>query len=207
VRRQWLAGAALGLALAGCATVTAPLRGDGVQTHLLAVGAVPGREWDPGTEARTTGPSLAVPQPVVRGGIDSRRMVYVARPYELSYFARNEWADTPARMLHPLLVQALEGAGAFRAVVSTSNSVVSDLRLDTEVLALQQEFLERPSVARVAIRAQLVDLASRRVLATRVLEAKETAPSDDPYGGVVALNQALARVLADLSAFAARASP
>jgi cholesterol transport system auxiliary component len=177
-----------------------------VQTHLLAAGPGPGRAQVPRAEARP-GPSLFVPQPVVRGGLDSRRMVYVARPYELSYFARNEWADTPARMLHPLIVQALETNGAFRAVVSASNAVASDLRLDTELLALQQEFLERPSVARVAIRAQLVDLSSRRVLATEVLEAEELAPTDDPYGGVIALNRALARVLEDLAAFAARASP
>jgi cholesterol transport system auxiliary component len=196
----------LGLGLAGCATVATSVGGNGVQTHLLAIAPVPGRDPVSGTGPRS-GPSLLVPQPVVRGGLDSRRMVYIARPYELSYFARNEWADAPARMLQPLLVQALEGSGAFRAVVSASSSAAVDVRLDTEVLALQQEFLERPSVARVAIRAQLVDLASRRVLATEVFEAREAAPSEDPYGGVLALNQALARVLADLGAFAARASP
>ena len=34
-----------------------------------------------------------------------------------------------------------------------------------------------------------------RVLATRLFEATESAPSDDPYGGVTAANVALQRIL------------
>jgi len=107
-------------------------------------------------------------------------------------------------MLQPLLVQSLEGSGAFQAVVAGPSPVAADLRLETEVLALHQEFLSTPSVARVALRAQAVDPTSRRVVATETFEATEPADSADPYGGVVATNRALGRVLADLTAFASR---
>lgn len=171
---------------------------DSVQTHLLSVPTVPR------VAATSAGPVLLVSPPGVRAGLDSRRIAYVQRPFELSYFARSEWADTPARMLQPLLVQSLEESGAFQAVVAGPSPAAADLRLETEVLALHQEFLSTPSVARVALRAHVVDLASRRVVATDTFEAVEPADSADPYGGVVATNRALGRVLAELTAFASR---
>jgi cholesterol transport system auxiliary component len=194
-----LAGPGLGLALAACATVT-PGLGDGrSQTHVLG-GAVPAGVTS------GTGPVLLVAPPGVRPGLDSTRMAYVERAYELGYFGRNQWADTPARMLSPLLVRSLEGSGSFRAVVASPSPALAGLRLETELLALQQEFLTRPSVGRLALRAQLVDLPGRQVIATGVFEAAEPAPSDDPYGGVVALNRALERVLAELTEFVTRHS-
>jgi cholesterol transport system auxiliary component len=133
-------------------------------------------------------------------------MAYVSRPFEVSYFASHEWADTPSRMLAPLVVQALEACGAFVAVVDSTSPARAEVRLDVDVLSLQHEFLASPSQGRVEMRAQLVDLGSRSVLATETLGAAEPAPSADPYGGVVALNRALAQVLAELGAFAARAA-
>ena len=185
------------LALTGCATVAPGLQQEGVQTHLLAVPAAP-------RGGSGSGPELLVAPPTARAGLDSPRMVYLQRPFEVSYYARNEWADTPARMLQPLLVQSVEAGGAFRAVIAGPSPAVADLRLDTEVLALQQEFLSEASVARVALRVQLVDLASRRVVATETFEAVEPAVSGDPYGGVVAINRALERVLGELTAFVSR---
>jgi hypothetical protein len=38
-------------------------------------------------------------------------------------------------------------------------------------------------------------------LATRIFEAEVPAPADDPYGGVVAINRALARLLPDIAGF------
>ena len=61
---------------------------------------------------------------------------------------------------------------------------------------------QRPQLAdELALHVQLVDVRGRRVVATRTLEATEAAPSEDAYGGVIAANRALARVLAQVAAF------
>jgi cholesterol transport system auxiliary component len=44
------------------------------------------------------------------------------------------------------------------------------------------------------------------VVATREFEAVAAAPSEDPYGGVVAANQAVRSVLASLAEFCADAA-
>ena len=151
-------------------------------------------------------PTLVVSSPRAAAGFDSRRIIYVRQPHRLEYFAHSEWIDTPARMLSPLVVAALEKSGAFRAVVPAQGSASSDLRLDTEVLQLQQEFEGHPSRVRFALRAHLVEDASRRVIAARDFEEAATAPSDNPYGGVVAANQAVRTVLENLAAFCAEAA-
>lgn len=147
--------------------------------------------------------TLAVAKPRESAGFDSARMVYLKRPHELEYFAHNQWVDTPGKMLAPLLVRALEAGGAFRAVAQASGPVAGQLRLETDVVRLQQEFLSSPSKVRFTLRAQLIDVPGGRVIATREFDVLEDALSEDPYGGVMAANRAVQRVLADVAAFCA----
>jgi cholesterol transport system auxiliary component len=197
----WLklsASVALCLALAGCSALR-PTRTEAPSLFRL--------EPALGPAAETSAPVLIlVPTPDAGPGLDGPRMAYVTRPYEVQFFARSEWVDTPARMLEPLLVNALQDSGRFEALTEGSG-VLPSLRLDIEITALQQEFLERPSSTRFALRARLIDLDRRGLVATRDFEAVEPAPSDDPYGGVEAANRAAARVLRELAAWCASEAP
>lgn len=146
---------------------------------------------------------LEVSAPRARPGFETPQMAYTQRANALEYFARNRWADTPARMLAPLIAQALERSGGFRAVVQAPSLAAANLRLETELVRLQQEFGARPSRVRLTLRAQLIEADSRRVLASAEFDETEAAQSDDPYGGVLAANRALARLLERLAAFCA----
>ena len=159
-----------------------------------------------GTAAAATAPTLIVSPPHAAAGFDSPHIIYVRQASQLEYYAHNEWVDTPARMLAPLIVSAIEQGGAFRAVVQTPSTAAGDMRLDTEVLRLQHEFLGKPSRVRFTLRAYLVDSVTRRVLASREFEAVAAAPSEDAYGGVMAANEAVRSVLNGLAAFAATAA-
>ena len=121
-------------------------------------------------------------------------MAYVTRPYEIQFFARHQWVEPPARLLAPLLGEALERDGRLQAAQS-GESVAPALRLETEIVALQQEFTAHPSQLRFTLRARLLDGSQGGVLATAAFEAVEPSPSEDPYGGVIAANRAVARVL------------
>lgn len=145
--------------------------------------------------ADINGPTLLVNLPQAEPGFETPRMVFLTRQYELEYYAKSQWADAPARMFTPLLVQALGRTGVWRAVIPFPGSVRGDYRLDSHGFALQQEFLQRPSRVRVTVRTQLVDLKESRVVGTRAFEATEEAPSEDAYGGVLAANRATATML------------
>jgi cholesterol transport system auxiliary component len=146
---------------------------------------------------------LAVSEVHARPGYDTRAIVYSERANELKYFAVNRWADTPADMLLPLIEQSLERKGSFRAVVGPHTTATADLRVDSELVQLRHDFGTTPSRVHLALRAQLIDVATRRVLATREFAEIEDAASDDPYAGVLAANRALARLLEALATFCA----
>lgn len=153
--------------------------------------------------AASRGATLVVNAPSAAPGFDSQRIIFVRKPHELEYFAHSQWVDTPARMLAPLIVAAIEKTGAFHAVAHAPSSALGDMRLDTEIIRLQQVFLQSPSRVHFTLRATLVDSATRRVLATREFDGYATALSENPYGGVLAANKVVASVLDELAAFCA----
>lgn len=146
---------------------------------------------------------LAVSQPRAQPGTDTAGMVYVQHAHELEYFVSSRWADTPARMLEPLLLRALAQTGSFRAVVHNTGTLAADLRLESEWVRLQQEFDTRPSRMHLTLRVQLVDMRSKQVLATQEIDEVEPADSENAYAGVMAANRALQRVLARVIEFCA----
>lgn len=150
------------------------------------------------TPAFSTKTVLLVERPQANPGFATARMAYLERPHELQYFAVNEWADSPARMLLPLLVETLQQQRTWQAVIEAPSAVPADYRLVTEHVLLQHEFTEKPSRIRVGWRMQLIAVPSQRVVGTRRFEAVHEAPSDDPYGGVVAANRAVMSLLQDV---------
>jgi cholesterol transport system auxiliary component len=151
-------------------------------------------------------PTLIVNPPRAAAGFDSQRIVYVREAHKREYFAHSEWIDTPARMLAPLIVVAVENSGTFRAVVLTPSAATGDLRLDTEIVGLQHEFDARPSRVRFTLRAYVVDNATRRVVAWREFDEAVPAATEDPYGGILAANRAVQTVLGQLADFCTAAA-
>ena len=151
--------------------------------------------------------TLLVSPPQAQAGFDTRRIAYTRTPLTLEYYTRSEWADTPARMLGPLAVRALEASGAFRAVIAGPAPVPVDLRLDLELLRLQQEFGGAGSQVRLELRAKLFDVRGGRVLATRVFAGTAPSPTLDALGGAQAAGVAAGAVLEDVSAFVVEALP
>lgn len=151
-------------------------------------------------------PTLLVTPTRAASGFDSQRIIYVRDDQTLAFFAHSEWVDPPARMLGPLLVAALDHTGAFGPVVLTPAGVSGDLRLDTQIIRLQQNFHNTPSRVQFSLRAYLTDEKTRRVLAWHEFSAEAEATSDNAQAGVTAANQVVQEVLAQLALFVASAS-
>ncbi len=158
-----------------------------------------------GHQATRMATSTLVISPVrAASGFDSQRIIYVRAPHKLEYFAHSEWIDTPARMMGPLLAASIAHSGTFKAVVMSTGSVGGELRLDTEIVRLQQDFQIQPSQVRFTLRAYLVDEKTRRIVAWREFDGIAAAGSDDPYAGVAAANRVVQSVLQEVSQFLAQ---
>ncbi len=185
----------------GASTGTSTSTGTSVST-----GTSTGPRTSTSTSPNTTtsaAPVLVVGVPRAAPGYDSPRMVYLRRPQEIEAFARHEWVDTPAAMLAPLLVRAVQDGGGFRAVLLAPSSGTGAWRLDTELIRLHQDFSTRPSHVRLSLRAVLVDSATRQVIAWREFDQRVDATSDDAPGGAAAAQAAAGQVLDALAAFCA----
>ena len=148
--------------------------------------------------------TLLVNLPRAQSGFNTQRMAYVKRDDEVSYFALNQWAESPAHMLLPLLVKALERENLWDAVVQMPSPVRGDYQLTPEHLLLQHEFTQEPSRVRIHLRLQLIHLKNFQVLATREFTVLENATSEDPYGGVQAANVATGKLLREISEWLSR---
>lgn len=169
-------------------------------------GAGPAGPAPVGAPPPAAAPTLLIGTPQAAPGYTSRRIIYVRAAHQPEYFAHSEWIDTPARMLAPLLAPALERSGAFRAIVLAPSATAAALRLDVAIVRLQHEFFSTPSRVRLTVRAYLVDNKTRQVVAWREFDETVTAPQETPYGGVLAANAALRKVLDALAAFTADAA-
>lgn len=177
----------------GCALMT-PAQ---VETHKQVLAKVPA-ELPP---ARNRSAVILVLVPEAKPLYDTTEMAYMTKPYEVEYFAKNEWGEKPAQMIHSLIVKTLRDGGYFKEVLTSSQPGPHKYVLRSELLELQQDFTSAAPRVRLALRFQLVDGATSRVLASRELAASEPMREKSPQAGVVAANDAVAKVLRDLASF------
>ncbi len=162
-------------------------------------------ELNPELTARTFEPTeatLYIGRPEAVPALATSDMAYRESTYERRYYARNRWVDEPARLLHPLLVTSVEDTGLFRSVLAFGGAAPTDYRLDSELLVFEHDYTERDAgMARVVLRARLVDTDSARVLATRRFRAEQDSQEAGPGPGVAATNRATAALIDDLLAW------
>ncbi len=151
--------------------------------------------------------SIGVSPPRPAPGFGSVHMAYSETPYRVDYYAYHQWADTPAQMVEPLLVRALEQSGRFRAVVKQEVGADADLWLASDDLRLLQRFEDDRSAVELDLRVVLLDASARHVLAQRRFEIREPAEATTPYAGVRAANRAMERLLEQLTGFIEQAAP
>jgi cholesterol transport system auxiliary component len=128
-------------------------------------------------------------------------MAYTTSPYQVAYFAKSTWAETPAQMLKPLMVQTLNKTHHYRVVTSTETAGQSDYVLHTQIVDFRQVFTLGSSAVHIMMSAQIVNTNSGHVIATKVFKVVVPAPQNSPYGGVVAANEATAEMLRQIAKF------
>lgn len=152
-------------------------------------------------QSKPTNKVLLVSEPKAAPGYDSSKMVYLKEPYHLQNFVKHEWVDTPALLLQPLIVESLRESQHFKAVVTPPFSGLSNLRLDTEIVQLQQNFIRNPSEVEFVINAQIINADTRHVIAIQRFAYSVPAVAGTPYAGVYATNQAVNDFLKQLAQF------
>lgn len=141
-------------------------------------------------QSRRQADSIMVSQPEAVAGYDTEQMLYILQPYELSAFVHNAWVGPPSEMLLPLMLQALQSSDYFYAVASAPYGDKTEFRLDTQLIALHQNFLEKPSRIELTVKVVLTHVDDGKVIGSKIIRCEIPCPQDTPYGGVIAANHA-----------------
>jgi cholesterol transport system auxiliary component len=129
------------------------------------------------------------------------QMAYTTQAYQIAYFSQNEWAETPSQMIQPLIVKTLRNTHYFSEVLSPPHFGRHTVALRTEILELKQDFTSEPAMLQLKMRFYLSREATNQVIATKELSVREPMRERNPYAGVAAANEAIAKVLRELARF------
>ncbi len=134
---------------------------------------------------------------------NTTQMAYVLHPHQIAYFVLNQWADTPAHMLQPLIIQTMQRTRAFDAVVSSSYLGQYDERLTVQIGELYQDMtVGHTPTLHFSMRAVLSNVSTGRVIAARAYAIVIPMRARAPYAGVVAANEACEQLLQEMSELA-----
>ena len=155
----------------------------------------------PGNLASRPCLSLRISQPESAPGLNTARMAYRTDPNRIDYFAYNEWVASPARMMASLMEDRLDDSGMFGSIVSGSSDIRTDLRLDSHVLSLYQDFTGETSSTLLSVKVNLIDVSGRTLLNSEKFSYRVPADERNAGSGAVAANQAADQFLDDLTRF------
>ncbi len=143
----------------------------------------------------------------VAGFYDTQNIAYSRAPGTRAYYHYHNWTELPARRIGELLAARLEKSGGFRTVAGLTSPVRGELVLSTHLAELYHDAAAQPGVARIALSAELTDPLKRAIVARKTFTASAPAASFDAPGAVLGFNQALARLLDELSAWVDAEAP
>jgi cholesterol transport system auxiliary component len=129
------------------------------------------------------------------------QMAYSTQAYQIAYFTKNEWAETPPQMIQPLIIQTLRNTHYFSEVLSPPYFGRHTFGLRIEILELKQDLTSEPAMLQLAMRICLSRDATNQVVATKELSVSQPMAEKNPYAGVVAANEAMPKLLRELAKF------
>jgi cholesterol transport system auxiliary component len=145
--------------------------------------------------------SLLVLNPQTNPVYKTTKMAYSIEPHQVAYFSENEWGASPANMFKPLMVKTLQNANYFHAVVTAPTISKYQYILSTKIVQFKQDYTMVPSKFALAIEGQLINVATKKVIASKQFNYTQPMVAQDPRSGVIAANNAAIKFLAHLRDF------
>ena len=142
---------------------------------------------DPGPLGAVPGaPRVRVAPTTAAAFYDTPDIVFSRTVGTRGYYQFNHLTERPQRTVHELLAARLSaGAGARYMLVTHLDEIYHDA-------------VQPPGIARVAMRAELVEVSTRRIAAARTFTASAPAPTFDAAGAVQGFDAAVRIIVADV---------
>lgn len=195
-RLRSLAALGVALALGACSTLV----GASQKAPDIFDLSVPARFT--GIKGRT-GAQLLVPQPTAIDALGTARLLVRQAGGQLSYYPNVSWSDELPSLIQTKLVRAFENSGRAKAVGRPGESLAIDYQVIVDIRAFELD-VSGARTAHVELGVKLLDDRTGKVRATRVIDARAPAPSDQAAAVVQALDQAAGEAFTELVLWTAK---
>jgi cholesterol transport system auxiliary component len=130
---------------------------------------------------------------------DTDGMAFSSKPGTRGYYQFARWSERSGKRFTDLMLARLEREKIFTAVAQVGGNVRGDWLLTTEILDLHHDAAQQPGVAKMVLRAEVIDLNTRALLARRTFVQSVSVISYDAAGAHNAFNEAATRTLNELA--------
>ncbi len=144
--------------------------------------------------------AIVVSEPTTISTLDSERIVVRAANAELTYLPRAQWSDRLPRLVQNRLIQTFENSGR-AAVGRPGDKVAGTHQLLLDIRSFEIRETTRDAFVEIAVK--LVNASNGAVSNARLFASSSAVGAIDGPGASQALDKALGRVLADITAWAA----
>jgi cholesterol transport system auxiliary component len=197
ISRRW-PGVATALVLAGCAG----LLGLPPAPHLYRI--TPKSTFPANLPRLST--QILVDVPIAPAGLDTPRIALTRSAVSIDYFADSVWTESVPSLVQTALLESFENSGAIAAIDRESVGLRADFILKTEIRHFEAVY-DSPNGAPeiwVEIIARLVDPAGRNILTHASFERRQRAAANDIPQIVLAFDEAVGAVMADIVVWTVR---
>lgn len=130
---------------------------------------------------------------------DTDGMAYSNAAGTRGYYKFARWSERPGKRFTDLLLGRLEKENRFATVALPGNNVRGDWLLTTDILDFHHDAVSQPGRVKMEMRAEVIDLKQRKLLARKTFTQFISVSSHDAAGAHKAFNEATTRTLDDLS--------
>lgn len=130
---------------------------------------------------------------------DTDGMAYSSAPGTRGYYQFARWSERSGKRFADLLLARLEREKIFAAVAQSGSNVRGELLLTTDILDLYHAAVQQPGFVKLELRAEVIDLKTRTLLARKTFVQSVPVSSFDAAGAHRAFNQAATNTLNEVT--------
>lgn len=134
---------------------------------------------------------------------DTTNLAFARTPATRGQYQFAHWTERPGKRITELLRTRLAAWGGFAGVAVAGGPIRGDLLLDTRLVEFYHDVATPPGSVRVTLDAELVDLATRSLVARKRFEHRAAVADASAEGAAAGFDRATAAVLDELVAWLA----
>jgi cholesterol transport system auxiliary component len=145
--------------------------------------------------------SLRINTPKASGFLDSNRIAVMPDASRITVYQGARWSDDAAVLVRDRLVDAFRVDARIALVSNGEANERADRELDGQLRSFQTEYMNGAPIVVIRYDAQVVEVRTRRIIATRSFEARSTPGGSDIVSTVNAFGIASDTLTTDVIAW------